>query len=65
MTERDEQIEVIDEELARLEKRINELREAKARIRAERAEFALCEFCGRGIHPGAKLCWSCAKEHYS
>ena len=65
MTARDEQINVIDQELRRLERRIEELRHAKDRIRAERAEVTRCYFCGTGIHPGATLCAPCSMEQYT
>ena len=64
MTDRDEQIEVIDQELRRLERRIEELRHAKDQIRRERAEISRCEFCGSSTHPGVTLCYPCQKEQY-
>jgi hypothetical protein len=65
MSERDEQLDLINEEIRRLRRRIEELEHSKAQIRAERADFSRCEFCQTPIAPGAALCWACSKDHYS
>lgn len=59
MGAREEQVELIDDELRRLERRIQELRHQREALQDIRADLGRCRICAR-LTTGGSLCPTCS-----